>query len=117
MPATAATGVTQERIALPLITTVQAPHCATPHPYFAPLSPRSLRKTYSNGVSAAASELRAWPLTLIVMVITPPAICQIWAHFSAWKFDYRTNGVDSTRRSQATGFGIYFSSVHPQSGT
>ena len=38
-------GVMQERTALPSISTVQAPHCASPQPNFAPLSSRSLRST------------------------------------------------------------------------
>ena len=38
-------GVTQERTARPPISTVQAPHWASPQPNFAPLSSRSLRKT------------------------------------------------------------------------
>ena len=37
--------VTQERTALPSISTVQAPHCASPQPNLAPLSSRSLRST------------------------------------------------------------------------
>src|SRR5712691_4294293 len=38
-------GVTQERTARPPMRTVQAPHWASPQPNFAPLSPRSLRRT------------------------------------------------------------------------
>jgi hypothetical protein len=45
LAATALTGVTQEGVALPSISTAQAPHCASPQPNLAPLSSRSLRST------------------------------------------------------------------------
>ena len=38
-------GVTHERTARPSISTVQAPHCASPQPYFAPFSSKSFRST------------------------------------------------------------------------
>ena len=38
-------GVTQERTGLPFTSTVQAPHWASPQPYLAPFSARSLRST------------------------------------------------------------------------
>src|SRR5215468_4983442 len=66
---TALTGVTQERTALPSTSTVQAPHCASPQPNFAPLSSRSLRSTYSNGVSGSAGTERLTPLTLRLMAM------------------------------------------------
>src|SRR5438034_8671853 len=47
-------GVTQERTSLPSMRTEQAPHCASPQPNCGPLSCRSLRKTYSKGVSSLA---------------------------------------------------------------
>ena len=47
-------GTTQERAGAPSISTVQAPHCASPQPNFAPFSARSLRSTYSSGVSGSA---------------------------------------------------------------
>jgi hypothetical protein len=43
--ATWLTGVTQERVATPSTSTVQAPHCDSPQPNFAALSSRSLRST------------------------------------------------------------------------
>jgi hypothetical protein len=42
---TAAAGVMHERIALPSISTVQAPQMPTPQPYFQDLSSMSLRST------------------------------------------------------------------------
>src|SRR5215475_11087893 len=76
--ATVLIGVTHERTALPSTSTVQAPHCARPQPNFAPLSSRSLRSTYSNGVSGSAGTERLTPLTLILMAMLgvsrgPPA--------------------------------------------
>jgi hypothetical protein len=44
-PSIEPTGVTQERLAAPLTSTVQAPHCVMPQPYLAPFSSRSLRST------------------------------------------------------------------------
>src|ERR1700741_5401880 len=38
LPATAAAGTLQDRVASPLINTVQAPHCAMPQPYLVPVS-------------------------------------------------------------------------------
>src|SRR5579862_154730 len=65
-PATALTGTTQLRVALPFNNTVQAPHRPSPHPNFVPVSARSSRNTHSSGVSASTSTLRSDPLTLTV---------------------------------------------------
>src|SRR5689334_9390448 len=51
LPTTAPTAIWHERRGASPISTVQAPHCPSPHPYFAPVSPSSSRKTYSSGVS------------------------------------------------------------------
>src|SRR2546425_6002436 len=62
---TAETGSTHERTASPPKCTVQAPHCAMPHPNFVPVIPRLSRRTHRSGVFAAArseehtSELQA----------------------------------------------------------
>src|SRR5262245_44219560 len=61
LPATADTGVMQERTGLPLTCTVQAPHCAAPQPNLVPVSPSSSRTTQSSGVSAGCSELASLP--------------------------------------------------------
>src|SRR5262249_25312566 len=58
------TSVTQERTGWPSTSTVQAPHCDSPQPNLALLSSRSLRSTYSSGVSGSAGTLRTAPLTL-----------------------------------------------------
>src|SRR5580704_2115008 len=49
------TGVLQERTGRPSRCTVQAPHCATPQPYFVPVRPRCSRKTQSRGVDGSTS--------------------------------------------------------------
>ena len=67
---TAETGSTQERTASPSRWTVQAPHCAIPHPNFVPVSPRTSRKTQRRGMSPGASTSRGVPFTVICMA--PP---------------------------------------------
>src|SRR4051812_34973428 len=57
-------GVTQERTARPFMITAQAPHWSSPQPNLGPSSPRSLRSTYSSGVSGSASTLYARPFTV-----------------------------------------------------
>jgi hypothetical protein len=47
----AATGVWHERTAAPSTSTVQAPHWATPQPYFVPVRPSSSLSTHRSGVS------------------------------------------------------------------
>src|SRR5579864_4781621 len=54
-PAARDTGVLQERTGRPSRCTVQAPHCATPQPYFVPVRPKCSRKTQSRGVEGSTS--------------------------------------------------------------
>src|SRR6266849_3003643 len=75
---TARAGVTQERTGFPSTSTVQAPHCAMPHPNLAALSSRSLRRTYSKGVSGAAATVRRRPLTVSVTAIVFPPWVGTW---------------------------------------
>src|SRR5215470_11043540 len=63
------TGVMQERTGAPSTSTVQAPHWASPQPNLAALRPRSLRSTYSSGVSGLAGTLCVAPFTLMLMAI------------------------------------------------
>src|SRR5256885_16888651 len=67
------TGTEQERRTSPLICTEQAPHCATPQPYFVPVSPTCSRITQSRGVSASTSTSRGLPLILSFAMERPPA--------------------------------------------
>src|SRR3954469_24111499 len=66
---TAAAGVTHERTGFPSTSTVHAPHGAIPHPNFAAFSSRSLRRTYSSGVSGAAGNVRRGSLTVGVLAL------------------------------------------------
>src|SRR5947209_16114394 len=63
--ATDPTGVMQERVGLPSIRTVQAPHCPSPQPYLAPIKSNSSRRTLRR--LRSGSEEMEWtlPLTLI----------------------------------------------------
>src|SRR5437016_11472230 len=70
-PAASVTGVVQERIAPPSMTTVQAPHCARPQPNFGPLRARLSRSTYRSGVSGSTS--RVWDVSLTESVIMAPS--------------------------------------------
>src|SRR6202030_2297666 len=70
LPATIATGVWHERIALPSRCTVQAPHMPAPQPYFVPVSLRCSRTTESSGVAGPASTVAGLLLTVKVIVIT-----------------------------------------------
>ena len=51
------TGMTQERVASPLMCTVHAPHSAMPQPNFVPVMPSTSRKTQRRGVSPSTSTL------------------------------------------------------------
>src|SRR5689334_8588131 len=63
-PETCETGVEQDRTALPSTSTVQAPHCPSPHPNFTARNPSELRSTYRSGCAESQeSTLTARPLT------------------------------------------------------
>src|SRR5437762_5570342 len=64
LPATAATGSTQVRVATPSRWTVQAPHCAMPQPNLVPVSPSVSRSTQRSGVSGVTSTVSRLPLTV-----------------------------------------------------
>src|SRR2546425_11647549 len=67
LPATAATGSTQLRVATPSKWTVHAPHCAMPQPNFVPVRPSVSRSTQSSGVSGLSVTERDLPLTVNVI--------------------------------------------------
>src|ERR1700682_2034614 len=67
--ATAETGAEHERNVCPSTWTVQAPHCAIPHPYFVPVRPRSSRITHSSGGSGSAPNSRRVPFMLRVIAM------------------------------------------------
>src|SRR5271169_2233825 len=53
----------QDLSALPSIWTVQAPHWATPQPYFVPVSPSCSLMTHSSGTSGPVSTSYLFPFT------------------------------------------------------
>src|ERR1700745_3631402 len=59
-------GVTQERVAAPLICTVHAPQSAIPQPNLVPVMPSTSRSTHKSGVSPSTSTTCVVPLTLMV---------------------------------------------------
>src|ERR1051325_9945034 len=62
-PATDRIGVTQDRTATPSSSTVQAPHCPSPHPYLLPVRSKSSRSTLSKLRSGSAATLVWYPLS------------------------------------------------------
>src|SRR5580704_2927430 len=66
LPATAATGVTQERISTPSANTEQEPHCASPQPNFGPCRRNSFESTYRSGVTGLALTGHARPFTVML---------------------------------------------------
>src|SRR3954453_5165844 len=97
---TAENGTEQERCTSPLMCTEQAPHCATPQPYFVPVKPTCSRITQSSGVSGSACTSRTLPLMLSLAMRSSPrisrrtfraAVCQNRrkAVAPAWRQAYR----------------------------
>src|SRR2546428_598863 len=71
-PATAATGVTQERVGCPSRWTVHAPQSAIPQPNFVPVNPTTSRKTHRIGMSAGTSTVTSRPLIFSVAMTASP---------------------------------------------
>ena len=67
------TGSWQDRTGLPSASTVQAPHWATPQPYFVPVSPSSSRSTHSRGVSGGELTFTGRPFTSTVVAMAVSA--------------------------------------------
>src|SRR5476651_1881513 len=61
---TSPTRIEQDRITSPLMCTEQAPHWATPQPYFVPVRPTCSRITHKSGVSGSTCTLCTRPLML-----------------------------------------------------
>src|SRR5262249_12219846 len=61
---TSPTRIEQDRITSPLMCTEQAPHWATPQPYFVPVRPTCSRITHRSGVSGSTCTLCTRPLML-----------------------------------------------------
>src|SRR3569623_159883 len=69
-------GVMHELTSAPAINTEQAPHWPLPQPKRGPLSSRSLRSAYSNGICGSASSARLAPLprSVILAIVTPHVV-------------------------------------------
>ena len=68
-PATALSGVMQDRTARRPRCTVQAPHWPMPQPNLVPVSPATSRMAQSKGVSGLAVTLSALPLSWKIVVV------------------------------------------------
>src|SRR3954463_16698621 len=75
VPTAPLTGNEQERVATPSTCTVQAPHCAMPHPYLVPVSPTFSRIAQRSGVSSSTSTLIDLPL-IVRFAIAYPLLAQ-----------------------------------------
>src|SRR4029077_7266247 len=62
-PETVASGVMQERMALPSKCTVHAPHSAMPQPNLVPVRPATSRTAQSRGMLGSASNVVGLPLS------------------------------------------------------
>src|SRR5262245_49032377 len=79
LPTAAATGNTHERTALPSTCTVQAPHCATPQPYLAPVRPTCSRRAHNRGVLGSTFTSLVLPL-----IVRRAMVCLLrsqWRHY------------------------------------
>src|SRR5262245_58962149 len=120
---TALTGSTHERVARPLICTVQAPHCAIPQPYFVPVRPMVSRRTHSSGVPGSASTWYDRPFTCTVNTAlsfskAPEARKgQIWG-YSLSSLDHSSTGLVPrliSRDGRVIGHGCCLSAEHSRS--
>src|SRR6266478_2146363 len=68
-PDTLEIGVIHERVASPLMCTVQAPHSAMPHPNFVPVLLSVSRSTHSSGMSGLTSTVSAFPFKVKLMAM------------------------------------------------
>src|ERR1700722_5380319 len=72
LPLTVEICVIHERVASPLMCTVQAPHKAIPHPNFVPVLFRVSRSTQRSGMSGLTSTVSDFPFKMKVMAMGPP---------------------------------------------
>jgi hypothetical protein len=70
------TGNEQDRSGRPSRKTVQAPHCAMPHPNLVPVRPIASRNTQSSGVSVSTSTLWMLPFTFTSNLATGASLSQ-----------------------------------------
>src|SRR5712672_1865458 len=65
------TAVEHDRMTSPLMCTEQAPHWATPQPYFVPVRPTCSRITHNSGVSGSTCTLCTRPLMFSLAMSVP----------------------------------------------
>ena len=104
-PAARDSGVLQERTGRPSRCPVQAPHCATPQPYFVPVRPRCSRKTQSRGVEGSTS-------TCTLRLFTVREITGINLHISGGHQVEPATGKKSVRAGASTCLHSYFSALY-----
>src|SRR5882762_7949405 len=108
LPATLEIAVIQERVASPLICTVQAPQSAMPQPNFVPVMFRVSRSTHSRGMSGLTSTVCALPFRVKVMAMeTSLQQTNILQQFGAWMKIYRNSLMGPANRpleSAAAGY-------------
>src|SRR5688500_8516828 len=83
LPATFPTGIVQARVICPSTSTVHAPHCASPQPYFVPVRLRKSRNTVSKLVceSTFTGNFRPFTfseLTFAISVSSMFYVGQLW---------------------------------------
>jgi hypothetical protein len=86
-PATLETGVIHERVASPLMCTVQAPHSAIPHPNLVPVMFNVSRNTQRSGICGSTSTVVDFPFSVkVVPMIFSPNSSNILQHpATVWK--------------------------------
>src|SRR6266849_10220637 len=105
LPATLEIAVMQERVASPLICTVQAPQSAMPQPNFVPVMFRVSRSTQSSGMSGLTSTDWGLPFRVKVMAMeTSLQQTNILQQFGAWMKIYGNSfmGPANQRPESAT---------------
>src|SRR5215469_1774184 len=82
LPATLEIGVMQERVASPLMCTVQAPHSAMPQPNFVPVMFRVSRRTHNSGICGSTSTVVDLPfrVNVVPMLSSPSALIILHHH-------------------------------------
>jgi len=98
-PATLEIAVMQERVASPLIWTVQAPQSAMPQPNFVPVMFRVSRSTQSSGMSGLTSTDWGLPFRVEVMAMeTSLQQRNILQQFGAWMKIYGNSFMGPANR-------------------
>src|SRR5437763_1057857 len=102
LPATADTGVWQERTGWPSRCTVQAPHSPWPQPNLVPVMPSTSRNTHKSGVSPSTSTSWGVPLIFNVKAMHASRRLELIGRSQpTWAAIVRLNGPMGACRSRA----------------